>query len=126
MLRRADSGWSNPRVLLIFSLIFICGVGFGAVVAREILHARMTGARNQEVMDSARRIGMKRLIRELNLTPDQVRIVTRELDDYAKYYQNIEEERADVAEHGRRRILDVLTDQQKKRFYEIFGKDSPH
>jgi hypothetical protein len=44
------------------------------------------------------------------------------LDDYGKYYQNIEDEREDVAEHGRRRILDTLTPDQQTRFNRIFRK----
>ena len=44
----------------------------------------------------------------------------QELDDYAKYYQNIEEERQDVAEHGRRRILSVLNPEQQKLFRAMF------
>ena len=51
----------------------------------------------------------------LRLTPDQEKTVMKELDDYAKYYQNIEEEREDVAEHGRQRIYFVLTPEQRKR-----------
>jgi hypothetical protein len=57
---------------------------------------------------------------ELNLTPDQERVVTKVLDDYAKYYQNIEDERDDVAEHGKQRILDVLRPEQQKKFTKIF------
>lgn len=72
-------------------------------------------------MDAARRVGLQHLRTELNLTPSQELIVTRVLDDYGKYYQNIEDEREDVAAHGKQRILDVLNDQQKKRFDEIFG-----
>lgn len=72
-------------------------------------------------MDAARRVGLQHLKVELNLTPSQELIVTRVLDDYGKYYQNIEDEREDVAAHGKQRILDVLNDQQKKRFDQIFG-----
>ena len=38
----------------------------------------------------------------------------------AKYYQNIEEQREDVAEHGKQRILDVLDEQTKEAFQEMF------
>lgn len=72
-------------------------------------------------MEAARRVGLQQLKSELNLTPSQELVVTRVLDDYGKYYQNIEDEREDVAAHGKRRILDVLNDQQKKRFDQIFG-----
>ncbi|HEX4169398.1 MAG TPA: hypothetical protein VHZ55_28385 [Bryobacteraceae bacterium] len=43
------------------------------------------------------------------------------LDDYGKFYQNIEDEREDVAREGRRQILEALTPEQQKRFNEIIG-----
>lgn len=89
------------------------------MVTRQYLHSRMHFRRELAIED-ARQFGLNRLQRELNLTPQQTKIVARELDDYAKYYQNIEEEREDVAEHGRQRILSILNDQQKKQFNSIF------
>jgi len=119
MLRRRDTGWSNPRVLSILALVFICGVTVGGVITRQYLHSRMYFHRELAIED-ARRLGLHRLQVELNLTPQQEKIVARELDDYAKYYQNIEDEREDVAEHGRQRILSILNDDQKRRFNAIF------
>lgn len=72
-------------------------------------------------MDAARTYGLSRLRTELSLSPDQEAKITKLLDDYGKYYQNIEDEREDVAEHGRRHILDVLNPEQRKRFNEMFG-----
>ena len=72
-------------------------------------------------MEAARNFGLARLKAELNLTPQQTQTVTKELDEYAKYYQNIQEQYEDVADHGKQRILEVLTDQQKKRFNELCG-----
>lgn len=122
MLRRTDASWSNPRVLAILAVIFLCGATCGAVVTRALLHARMTvAAHQQRTIDAARTYGLKRMRTELNLSPDQEAKITKLLDDYGKYYQNIEDEREDVAEHGRRHILDVLTPEQRKRFNEMFG-----
>jgi hypothetical protein len=122
MLPRNDGGWSNPKVLLVLAVMFLCGAAFGSAVTRSYLHARW-GSTHQtsEPIEQAQRVGLDRLQRQLNLTPEQVKAVTKELDDYAKYYQNIEDEREDVAEHGRQRILDVLNDDQKKRFNQIFS-----
>lgn len=94
----------------------------GSAITRTYLHSRMALVGPQRTIDAAQRFGLKHLTLELNLTPDQEKFITKELDDYAKYYQNIEEERADVAEHGRQRILSVLNDEQKKRFNRIFGR----
>lgn len=73
-------------------------------------------------LDAAQHFGLNKLKAELDLTPAQERIVAKELDDYAKYYQNIEDEREDVAEHGKQRIFDVLTPAQRKKFSQIFGQ----
>ena len=122
MVGHNHAGWSNPKVLAIVAVIFLCGAAFGAAVTRQYLHSKLFPARQQQAIDVARHLGLTRLKAELNLTPDQEKTVTKELDDYAKYYQNIEEEREDVAEHGKQRILNVLNEQQKKRFNEIFNR----
>ena len=57
-------------------------------------------------IESAGHFGLQKLKAELDLSPEQLRFITQELDDYRKYYQNIEDERLDVAEHGKQRILD--------------------
>ncbi|HZS56523.1 MAG TPA: hypothetical protein VFA65_19105 [Bryobacteraceae bacterium] len=72
-------------------------------------------------MERARGIGLQKLKEQLDLSPAQVQIVTKELDDYAKYYQNIEDQREDVAELGTQHILNVLTPDQKQRFYKLLG-----
>lgn len=122
-MRQCDARWSNPKVLLICTVIFLCGAAVGSAITRTYLHARMFAPLPQQrVMETARRIGLQRLKTELNLTPAQETTVTEVLDDYGKYYQNIEDEREDVAEHGKQRILSVLDERQKRRFNEIFGQ----
>jgi hypothetical protein len=122
MMRHSDARWSNPKVLAIVTLIFLCGAAFGSAVTRQYLHSKLFPPRQQEPMEVARHLGLSRLKAELNLSPDQEKIVTKELDDYAKYYQNIEEQREDVAELGKQRIMDVLSDQQKSRFLRLFNR----
>ena len=125
MLRRDEAGWSNPKVLAILTVIFLCGAAFGSAITRSYLHSKFVGTKQSDDLGAARRGGMERLRTELNLTPEQERIVMKELDDYAKYYQNIEDEREDVADHGRQRIFDVLTPEQRKKFSQVFG-GPPH
>ncbi len=115
----------NPRVLIILGVIFLCGVVFGCAMTRSYLHSRMFSERHYVGLGAAQRVGLNRLKTQLNLTVDQERVVTKVLDDYAKYYQNIEDEREDVAQHGEERILNVLTPDQQKKFSEMFGR-SPH
>lgn len=122
MWHEDDDGWSNPKVLTIFALIFLCGLAAGAAITRSYLHSRMEGIGVTATMEAARHYGVSRLKTELNLSADQEKTIMQVLDDYGKYYQNIEDEREDVAEHGRRRILDTLTPDQQTRFNRIFHK----
>ena len=125
---RHDAGWSNPRVLAILTVIFFFGAAFGSVVTREYLHAHMFPPKRANTMEAVKTIGLGQLQAQLNLTPQQYKVVVQQLDEYAKYYQNIEdqqadieEQRANVAELGKQKILDVLNNDQKRRFSELFG-----
>jgi hypothetical protein len=121
MLRQQNAGWSNPKVLSILAVIFLCGLACGSAVTRAFFHYRMDTGSSYEHMERARQIGWQKLKDELRLTPEQVQIVTKELDDYAKYYQNIEDQREDVAAMGTQHILSVLRPDQKQRFYRLLG-----
>jgi hypothetical protein len=121
MLRQRDAGWSNPKVLAILAVIFVCGLVCGSALTNAFMHHRMGSGPNYQSMERARQIGWQKLKDQLELSPAQVEIVTKELDDYAKYYQNIEEQREDVAAMGTQRILNVLTADQKQRFYKLLG-----
>jgi hypothetical protein len=125
---RHDAGWNNPRVLTIFAVIFLCGAAFGSVVMREYLHAHMPSAKRQNSMEMINKVGLGQLQTELNLTSQQYSVIAQQLDEYGKYYQNIEEQefdieqqRANVAEMGRRKILDILNEDQKRRLNELFN-----
>ena len=119
MLRHNDAGWSNPKVLTIFALIFVCGLAFGIVATSSFFHSKMRTAL------VAPQLTLDQLRTELRLTPEQEKTIAKELDDYAKYYQNIEEEREDVANTGKRNILKVLSPEQRTRFLAIFNFPGP-
>lgn len=123
MLRHSNAGWSNPKVLSVLAVVFLCGAAVGSAITSGFLHARISPDR-QSTVDRARRVGVEHLKAELGLTPEQEQTVMKVLDDYGKYYQNIEDEREDVAEHGKQRILSVLNEQQKKRFLELLKNPS--
>ena len=121
MLRTSEAGWSNPKVLTIFALIFFCGAAFGGAFMRSYLH-RLQRDPHYLSIESASHMNLELLKSKLQLTPEQEHFVTQELDDYSKYYQNIEDERRDVAEHGRQRILNRLTEEQKRKYNDLFGE----
>ena len=120
MLRDDQTSWCNFRVLSILAVIFICGVACGSAVTRAFLRYEFRAASKTHSIDRYRG-QFEELKKELNLTPQQVDIVTKELDDYAKYYQNIEEQREDVAQMGTERIAAILTPVQRDRFYKMLG-----
>lgn len=124
MLRREEAGWSNPKVLAIIGVIFLCGVTFGSALTSAYLHHRWRPmvASERHTMDAARNLGLQRLKVELKLNPEQTEKLGAVLDDYGKYYQNIEDEREDVAADGKRRILGMLNDEQKKRFTQLLSR----
>lgn len=110
---RSD-GWTNPKVLAIFAVLFVCGIACGSLITTTALHWSMHNAA------ASGQLGLSQLKTKLHLTPQQEQVVTEALDDYVKYYQNIEEEREDVAEHGKQQILSVLNPEQKKIFLKMF------
>jgi hypothetical protein len=72
-----------------------------------------------------KRIDFDTLKSDLNLSQEQERTVSQVLDDFGKYYQNLEEQRDDVAEAGKRRIIAVLNPDQRLRFYRLFKEPPP-
>jgi hypothetical protein len=92
----------------------------GAVGMRAFLHARIPFS-DQRTIEAARELPITHLATQLNLTPEQQKAVMAQLDEYGKYYQNIEEERADVARHGIQAIMDCLNEDQRKQFAKMFG-----
>ncbi len=116
--------WSNPKVLLTLGLIFVCGVACGSAVTQGYIHSHWhnTPAAVSPDIEKARSVGLTVLKSQLSLTPAQELSVTKILDDYGKFYQNIEDERQDVALDGKRRILEVLTPVQRDRFLKMVSE----
>ncbi len=124
MLRHGDVTWSNPKVISTLAIIFLCGAAFGAAITRGYIHSRWTSQpAASPAIERVRHVGLGNLKTKLNLTAAQEQEIMKILDDYGKFYQNIEDEREDVAEYGRRRILNALTPEQRVRFNEMIA---PH
>jgi hypothetical protein len=125
MLRRDDAGWANPKVIAILAVVFLFGSAFGAAVMREYLHAKLLPPAGRDFIYHGKRIDFDTLKSDLNLSEDQERTVSQVLDDFGKYYQNLEEQRDDVAEAGKRRIVAILTPDQRVEFYRLFREPLP-
>lgn len=103
----------------------MCGAAFGAAITRGYIHSRwMPPAAPPPVIERARHVGLGNLKIRLNLTAAQEQEIMKILDDYGKFYQNIEDEREDVAEYGSRRILSALTPEQRVQFNEMIAPHS--
>ncbi len=116
MLRREEAGAANPKVLAILAIVFLCGSVVGAALMREYMHWRLPLPAAHDFIYRGKRITFDTLKTDLNLSSDQEQTVKQALDDFAKYYQNLEEQREDVTETGKRRISSVLDPEQKRRF----------
>jgi Spy/CpxP family protein refolding chaperone len=62
---------------------------------------------------------MALLQRELSLTPVQTERVGAILDDYRRYYGNIQDQVEEVRATGKSRILEVLDPQQRVKFQKL-------
>ncbi len=125
MLHHGNASWSNPRVLSTLAIVFLFGMTFGCVCMRGYLRSQLLPpAAATAPIDQARHAGLENLKTKLKLSSSQEQTITKILDDYGKYYQNIEDERQDVAQDGSRRILEALTPEQRKIFNDLIGQRS--
>jgi hypothetical protein len=122
MLRNRDSGF-NPRVIAILAVIFFCGAAVGAVGMNLYLHRFLPPLKESYFAYQGHRLSMEQLQRELDLNADQRETIKLILDDYAKYFLNLEDQRQALYESGKLKILDVLNDQQKAKFEQLLRKD---
>jgi hypothetical protein len=98
----------------ILSLVFLCGAVAGAVamnLGHTTLHQRPFWESNP------RSEYLKTVKRELDLSPQQTAEMESILNDFAKYYQT-------VLSDGKARILNILNDDQKRKFEKLL-KEHP-
>ena len=111
--------WRNPKVLRVLLLVFLAGGLSGAVTYRL---ARMFIKAPTQVVGSFRDKETALLLkRELNLTPAQSDQVAAIIDDYKRYYGNIQDQVEEVRATGKNRILEVLNPEQRSKFEKLAG-----
>lgn len=109
--------WSNPRVLLTFSLIFLCGALVGAIAVTFTQSQSFVASSPQEL---SRELTLTRLTTELDLTQEQQDRLRVVLDDYFQYYHALQDQLDQVKASGREKITELLTDRQKAKFEKMF------
>ena len=106
--------WQDPKVACItaFVLVFLCGTVVGALAfdlgVHKVFHraAFWTEAGKSAYLD--------RITKELDLTPRQTEQMESILDDFAKYYVT-------VLADGKSRIMQILNDEQKRKFEKLLA-----
>jgi hypothetical protein len=111
------SSWVGPRAAGISTLllVFLCGAVIGALAFNLGAHKRMH--REPFWSTSGKDAAVGRVKKELDLTPVQVEQMETILDDFAKYYTT-------VLSDGKSRILQILNDDQKKKFEKMLAEGS--
>jgi len=109
--------WVGPRAAGISTLllVFLCGGVLGALAFNLGVHKRMH--REPFWSTSGKDAAVARVKKELDLTPVQVEQMETILDDFAKYYTT-------VLSDGKSRIMQILDDDQKKKFEKMLAEGS--
>jgi len=124
-------GSKNPKVIGTLVLVFLAGVGVGALTMQMGLHERLhrtvsaASVPAPEHKASTNDALVQRFKTELNLSGDQTDKIAMVLEDYRQYYQSLQDQLDDVRSTGRTRILQILDDQQRAKFEKIMGNLPP-
>lgn len=109
--------WHTPRVLAVLLLVFLCGAAAGALGMR-MFSPRVPAAWSA----GGREWTLDMMKKELDLTPQQAAEIETVLDEFVLYYQNLQGQMDDFRAEGKKRILRVLTPEQRARFEKMVGK----
>src|SRR5690242_17077973 len=99
------------RLPVLLGLVFLVGVGAGAVVMQPSVHAHLL---HQPAFDTpqGRTLNFEKLQKELNLTPPQAEQVRSILNDFWQYYRT-------VLSDSKSRVEQVLTEEQRQKFERL-------
>lgn len=111
--------WHTPRVLAVLLLVFLCGAAAGALGMR-MFASRVPAAAAWS--SGGREWTLEMMKKELDLTPEQAAEIETVLDEFVLYYQNLQGQMDDFRAEGKKRILRVLTPEQRARFEKMVGK----
>src|SRR3989442_15723083 len=111
----ATRSMQNPKTAFIVTmlLVFLVGAVAGALVMNFDAHKGLHRAAFWT--DPGKEISIRKLQKELDLTPAQTEQLKIVLADFSKYYQ-------DVLATGKGSIYKILNDQQKARFDRLLNE----
>ncbi len=110
----AATGWRNPKVIALLSLVFLTGSAAGALGFRYV--NRQAVRQGPSWKEGGREISLQKFRRELDLSSEQALEVEAVLDDFMMYYQTLQAQMDDVRANGKDRIVRILKPEQRERF----------
>jgi hypothetical protein len=113
--------WHHPRILSLLILVFLCGAAAGALSMR-VAGTYMAKPSINTWKESTREMTLDWFRRELDLTPEQAREIEAVLDDYVIYYQNLQTQMDDFRYEGKKRIMQILNEEQRRKYQSISGQ----
>ncbi len=107
--------WQDPRVACVAALVlvFLCGTVVGGLAFNLGIHKAFHKAAFWT--DTGKAAYLDRIKKELDLTPAQTEQMESILDDFAKYYVT-------VLSDGKSRIMQILNDEQKRKFEKLLDE----
>ncbi len=123
-------GGKNPKIIGTLVLVFLAGAAAGALGMQlglhERLHRAVAAASARPVrMVAANDALMQRFKSELQLSGEQTEKLAMVLGDYRHYYESLQDQLDDVRATGKKRILQVLNQDQRTKFERIMGDLQP-
>lgn len=114
--------WQHPRIVLLLSLVFLCGAVSGALFFRMAYAAPWSPKVGSYWKDGGREISLQRFKKELNLSPEQASEIESVLDDFVMYYQMLQTQMDDVRGNGKQRIVQALNPGQRQKFERMLDE----
>jgi hypothetical protein len=110
--------------------VFLAGAATGAMVMQLGLHDRMHRSVAAATARPAGRVAandalLQRFKADLNLSGEQTEKLAMVLGDYRHYYESIQDQLDDVRATGKKRILQILDQDQRSKFERIMGDLQP-
>jgi Spy/CpxP family protein refolding chaperone len=106
-------------VLSLLLLVFLSGFVGGILATKLYSGSFSSRAANPGWTSGGREMTMQMLKRELDLSPEQATKVETEIDDFVMYYQGLQGQMDDWRAEGKKRIMQILTPEQQKKFERI-------
>ncbi len=117
-----QASWQNPRIVLLLSLVFLCGAVSGALVFRLAFGAPSQAKVGSYWKDGGREISLQRFKKELNLNAAQADEIESVLDDFVMYYQMLQSQMEEVRGNGKSRIVQTLNPEQRQKFERMLDE----